>query len=189
MTNTRRPDPDWNLWRKIPTVKAWEAVALSLSLEPKAVKYVDLKRANAVRALRDDKIGLMARQQALLDDGPAYRFHESPEFNERLEVTIRNGEALPTVGASPADDYAADRTVRLSQFATLASSLGWEIPVELKELENPAGGKADRVLADIQAAYNAARAKKGKAPSQYAVAEESGYDRGTVRSRWSDVQK
>ena len=43
---------------------------------------------------------------------------------------------------------------------------------------------ADAALADMQAAYHALQRETGKAPSERAVADRSGYDRGTVRKRW-----
>ena len=158
-------------------MKAWQAVALSLNIDPNAVKRVDLKAAAAAHALGGGKIGLAAKQQLLSWSGPASRFAESKEFNERLEVTIRNNETLPTVG-TPDDE--ADRRVRLSEFASLAHSIGWQIPDGLKGLAKP----ADQKLADMQQAYDKLRAKTGKAPSQRAVAAASGYRPETVSKRW-----
>jgi hypothetical protein len=167
-------------------VKAWEAVALSLNVEPTGVKRVDVRRANEVMALRDDKIGRMAKAGLLLDAGrSAYRFDESDDFNARLEAITRNEEALPSVGAPPATEYSADRHVRLSEFGALAISLGWKIPGELTKLARG----ADITLAEIQSAYDRLRRSTNKPPSQRDVATESGYHRETVKSRWKRVTK
>jgi hypothetical protein len=180
-----RPRPDWNLWRQIPTVKAFEAVALSLDIDPKTVRRVDLKAANEAIALRDDRIGLMAKQWALLNPGgPCVRFvEESEEFNERFEVTVRTVEELPSAGGASHDH--ADRLVRLSEFAAFAQSNGWKIPDGLKEL---AGGDDGVKMAVIQRAYDDIHADTGKPPSQRAVTKRAGYDRATVRARWSRLK-
>lgn len=47
---------------------------------------------------------------------------------------------------------------------------------------------ADAALADIQAAYDREYEATGKSPSQRAVTERSGYDRATVRKRWSRLK-
>jgi hypothetical protein len=152
-------------------------------MDPKSVKRIDLKAANAALALRDDKIGRMAKQEALLWSGPAYRFDESKEFNDRLEVTIGNKERLPNVGDTP--EESADRRVQLAQFAALVLTLHWDIPAELKRLANPTDSK----LADIQEAYNHLSRANGRAPSQRAVAKKSGYHPSTVAKRWSLIVK
>jgi hypothetical protein len=177
-----RPRPDWRLWRQIPTAKVWEAVALSLDIDPTTVRRVDLKAANAALALRGDKIGLMAKQQALLWSGPTSRFDESEEFNERLEVTVRNEERLPNVAEAP--DHPADRMVGLAQFAAMAGALQWEVPRELAQLPKPV---QDPQLLDMRQAYDQLRAETGKEPSRRKVAERANYDRDTVNKRWNEV--
>lgn len=47
----------------------------------------------------------------------------------------------------------------------------------------------DRVMADIQQAYDEVRRQTGKAPSQRAVARRTGYARETVTKRWPKVRK
>lgn len=47
----------------------------------------------------------------------------------------------------------------------------------------------DLKLQYIQQAFDALRAKTGKAPSQRAVADRSGYSRETVRDRWPRLKR
>jgi hypothetical protein len=186
ITRAPTPRPDWKLWKQIPTLKAWEAVALSLDIDPKAVKRVDLMAATAAMALHGGRIGLMAKQQLLTWSGPLSRFDESQEFNDRLEVTVRNVERLPSVGDAPEDG--ADRVVRLSEFAALARFLDWIGPDELSELGKAAEAR-DQTLANIQQTYNRLLTETGKPPSQRAVAKKSGHSRDAVSVRWPAVVK
>lgn len=182
--DARPRTPDWALWLQIPAVKAWEAVALSLDIDPKAITRVNLKAATAATARRDDKIGDMAK--TILDSwsGPTWRFDESQEFNKRCEVATRNVEALPSVGTALDD---ADRIVRLADVAAMALSLGWEIPRELTALAKPV--KHDHHLAGIQQAYDLERKKQGKEPSQRDVADRVPCARATVSKRWDRIKK
>jgi hypothetical protein len=182
---TARPRPDWVLWTQIPVVKAWEVVALSLDIDPKAVIRVDLKAATAAQALRDDKIGRMAKVWLLCWSGPTSRFNESQHFADRLEVATRNAASAP--GAGGDSENSADRLVDLAAVATMAISMGWQIPREFAALAKPV--KPDSMLVNIQKAYDLLRKKQGSEPSQRDVSEKVPCARATVSSRWSRVNK
>jgi hypothetical protein len=101
--------PDWRVWQHLPTTRLYEAVALSLNIDPKRLDW----RPNHSSGGR--------------------RFHEGPEFDNRMFLALRCiGETLP----GPEnwwdvywDD--ADPIVRVQDFAAWAVSVGWALPAEL----------------------------------------------------------
>jgi hypothetical protein len=145
---TRQPSPTW--WQLL-TVPVWQAVALSLDIDPHAVKRVHVKAAEKDRARRDDKIGRMA--QYILDTwtGPAVKFHEAPEFHQRLELAMRDTTRLPTVTDEGGESDPSDRYVRLPEFASLALLLGWQIPDALKQLAGSSAARRAVPVAEQQA--------------------------------------
>lgn len=96
----------------MPTVKVWEAAALSLNIDPTEV--------------RTNPQGWMG--------GSA--FIESADFEDRLEVISRNvdvnGAALLRQDASPVPTTSA--LISLPEFAAWAVAVRWEIPSELAAL-------------------------------------------------------
>lgn len=109
MANDR--SPNWSKWRLIPAVNLWQAVALSLSIDPDQVESNYSWKADATF------------------------FDESSEFRDRLEVLKSNlGESqlLSPLSISLADPFGA--TLRLGLFAEWARSVGWTIPPELATL-------------------------------------------------------
>lgn len=112
--------PKWEeVWRHIHAVRIWEAVALSLDIEPSRVRD------------RGNRHG-------------ADRFNESKVFKKRLLRASRSShDELPRIEGS---GYSEDSKVTLSQFAAWAKSIGWDIPDELAALaEDPSS--ADPVAA------------------------------------------
>ena len=103
--------PNWRKWRHVPNVKLWEAVALSLDIEPKFVKH--------------GPHGWV---------GGSHVFSESELFKDRIFIATRNlsvnGPLEPTaiVVAHP---EACE--VSLVKFSAWARSIDWEIPSELAE--------------------------------------------------------
>ncbi len=65
MENKRRPR--WKKWRLMPEVAAWEAVALSMDIEPEQVNFDE--------------------SESYYDGNP---FDEGKEFNDRLSVVVAN---------------------------------------------------------------------------------------------------
>jgi hypothetical protein len=69
VTNSR--NVNWEKWRHIPEVRLWEAIALSLNIDPDKVNH------NRHSWMADDML-----------------FDESSTFNDRLEVLKRNPDAI-----------------------------------------------------------------------------------------------
>lgn len=106
--------PRWNKWRLMPEVRAWEAVALSMNIEPEKA--------------RTNKYAWM---------GAEHPFDEGDEFNDRLSVLLANladRASFPTpCTLNLGDGY--KNGVRLTEFAAWAKSIAhWEMPPEMVEL-------------------------------------------------------
>ncbi len=103
--------PNWEKWRHVPNVKLWEAVALSLNIEPALVKH--------------SKHGWMS---------DSHLFDESKLFKDRIFVAKRNlstdGPLKPTAIAT---GHPEGCEFSLAEFAGWACSISWEIPPELGE--------------------------------------------------------
>ena len=99
--------PDWSFWLHVPRVTVYEAVALSLGIDPQSLTPVP-------------PFGQTAPPR--------------PEFARRLDLAFRNlHEALVVLnwrqywrGAEP--------IIRLTRFVEWAASIGWGMPVELAAL-------------------------------------------------------
>ena len=114
-TNDRLPR--WNKWRLMPEVKEWEAVALSLNIEPEKIKT--------------DSNAWM---------GAAHPFDEGDDFNDRLEILKKhasNRTYFPTPCIlNMANWYQCE--VRLDEFAAWCIHVGFAIPPELSALAKAA---------------------------------------------------
>jgi len=103
--------PNWNKWRHVPNAKIWEAVALSLDIEPSKVEH--------------SSTSWMAEQ---------HMFEESEEFDDRIFVAGRNlggGGLTPKVLSM---DDRSDSIVSLSEFAAWSLSINWNVPPKFAEL-------------------------------------------------------
>ena len=116
--------PRWNKWRLMPEVKEWEAVALSLNIEPGKVK--------------------IDRDACMEDDHP---FDEGGEFNDRLEILKKHSSSrthFPTsCNLTMANWYNCE--VRLDEFAAWCAHFGFAIPPELSALAKAAPQTAPMV--------------------------------------------
>lgn len=129
------PAPNWDLWAHMPKVELWQAVALSMPMDPEAVNW--------------DRNGWMAGGADVLtiDDAATFRSNEdAARFRGRytlLEACYWHPPFTRPVGASPL--YRSP--VKLLEFATWASSqqLFEPLPEALRALmvrsspANPAG--------------------------------------------------
>ena len=106
--------PDWEEWRFIPDVQLWQAVALSLNVEP-------------------DKLGL--RHPDGYQPGVPM-FNESSEFDKRLRVLRANFDdrgKFPTKPTHVEPEWCSD--IRLDEFAAWVLNVTkWPIPDELAAL-------------------------------------------------------
>jgi hypothetical protein len=104
--------PNWKKWRHMPDVKIWEAVALSLDIDPDEVFH---------------------NSQGWMVD--THLFDESKEFGDRLQIA---GRCLGAgTGLSPRILSMSDRSasrVSLAEFAAWAISVDFQIPTQLVDM-------------------------------------------------------
>jgi hypothetical protein len=110
--------PHWGVWRHTPTCQLWEAVALSLNIEPRQVRASDW-----------------------FQQGQEFRYREGREFDDRLVIATRQaGEPGGLGGVAMSADAVAtpylrsESRVDLATFAQWAAGLGWEMPAELRAM-------------------------------------------------------
>lgn len=105
--------PNWDKWRNMLEVVLWEAVALSLDVEP---AYLDSR----------DEIHSRHRQPK--------QYKDEKDFNDRYDVAeshmgigkpLRPGSILPRAHRAG---------ISLAEFSAWALSINWEIPQELADL-------------------------------------------------------
>lgn len=116
MRQDENREPDWSIWAAVPTVLLWEAVALSLNIEPRTVRR--------------------PQHQWMGGPGVALLFNESATFDDRLLVAERN---LTRSGEGPLRtgdlDHARRCRIDLAEFGSWARSLNWTLPVEFPVAE------------------------------------------------------
>jgi len=105
--------PNWDKWRNMLEVVLWEAVALSLDVEP---DYLD------------------SRDEILSRHRQAKQYKDENDFNDRYDVAeshmgigkpLRPGSILPRAHRAG---------ISLAEFSAWAQSINWEIPQELADL-------------------------------------------------------
>lgn len=101
--------PNWSKWKHIPEAELWEAVALSLDVDPDRVNH-----------------------------GSGYDGHvfwENDDFKDRLFTAIRNVDMHPGLSVTdPPRGQAEFTMVSLPGFCTWALSVEWDIPVHLEKI-------------------------------------------------------
>ena len=151
MTETRKR-PDWTLWLNLPKLKVWQAVALSLDIDPDSMK----PSPHGWMSGPDGALSFMPASFA--DDAQA------TEFDKRRRIAA----------AQLAGRENADRAeVALRPFLDLAAGLGWPIPDALRL---PMAGVSEPLLALVSApdstATAAERAKVAATPIKASQAAE-----------------
>ena len=151
MTETRKR-PDWTLWLNLPKLKVWQAVALSLDIDPDSMK--------------PSPHGWMSGPDGALSFIPASFAGDAQatEFDKRRRIAA----------AQLAGRENADRAeVALRPFLDLAAGLGWPIPDALRL---PMAGVSEPLLALVSApdstATAAERAKVAATPIKASQAAE-----------------
>lgn len=109
--------PNWRIWKYIPEVKLYEAVALSLNIDPKKARHSPHSSMSGRRL-----------------------FDEGQQFAERLFVVERNLDTIGVRNFANVRYFDADPVIRLKAFAAWAVSIGWSLPSELVELATGASG-------------------------------------------------
>lgn len=104
--------PKWAKWQIIPEVRVWEAVALSLDIDP----------------------GLVRISSSSWMVG-THIFEEKEVFADRIEMIARTvdrtgGLRVVSKSGSEAQDY----QILLGEVANWAASVGWQIPAELQRV-------------------------------------------------------
>jgi hypothetical protein len=102
--------PNWRIWKHIPEVKTYEAVALSLNIDPDKIRH------SPHSWMADERL-----------------FDEGEEFQERLFVVERNLEMAGVINLTDVQYRDEDPIIRLRKFAAWAVTIGWELPKELSE--------------------------------------------------------
>jgi hypothetical protein len=111
-------NPKWHVWAHVPKVEAWEAIALSLNIEPGAVKH---------------------HPQGWMADSANLMHLEGDDFKDRLEVLRRNLSSFNLVSIIMGSPDHCE--IRPSEFAAWARGLGWSLPPELEALAKPSTPK------------------------------------------------
>ena len=104
--------PNWRKWRHVPTAKLWEAVALSLDIEPNQVRH--------------NKHSWMAE---------THLFDEGEEFADRVFVTRKNLGKDPLLQPTLIQiGHPEACEVLLVDFVRWTQAIGWEIPAALSDI-------------------------------------------------------
>ena len=127
--------PDWSEWSLMPKVEVWQAVALSMNLEPH-----DLRRD-----VHTPFLGF----GSFFKPGSFSNLNTEREFEKRLRILEANLE-----DSAKFPNAVINREFRLSilalpEFSAWVASVGWEMPEELATKYAEAD-EADRVLPNCQ---------------------------------------
>jgi hypothetical protein len=109
---------NWVIWHHMPNVQVYEAVALSLGIDPRKVKF---------------------ERNAWTVDGSTL-FDEGQNFNDRMMLANANLQHLKVAKISLGDSSKTEIT--LASFAALAKKLEWTIPDEMREIANDGDGQS-----------------------------------------------
>jgi hypothetical protein len=107
-------EPNWNQWKHVPYAKIWEAVALSLNIDPMKVR----ETSNSWPANEDE-----------WPDTVEKIFDESDEFEDRVFIAGRNLGVNQRLLQGARNQLApAYWDVNLAEFAAWARSVDWHTP-------------------------------------------------------------
>jgi hypothetical protein len=108
--------PHWDDWRLMPDVEVWQAVALSLDIEPSQVRF---------------------NPQAWM--GAEFPFDEGDDFNRRLRITLANLRDRARFPGTRNLSAGHRNSVNLVKFARFAVEFArWPVPEELRALADMA---------------------------------------------------
>ena len=106
--------PDWEWWGNVDEVTVIEAVALSMDIDPNKLHYRKPPGTMGEVEVRD----------------------ESPEFEKRFSLAIRNLKVLEARGRYDVDEL-ENCSMKLVKFTAVALSWNWKIPPEMAALAEP----------------------------------------------------
>ena len=124
MTQERKPDWEW--WGNVDEVTVIEAVALSMDIDPNKLHYRKPPGTMGEVEVRD----------------------ESPEFDKRFSLAIRNLKVLEAWGIGGVVGKLEYCLVKLVKFTAVALSWNWKIPAEMAALAEP--DKRDAKILDLR---------------------------------------
>lgn len=100
---------DWNVWSHVPNPRLWEAVVLSLNIDPRQVRHT--------------------KDQWMASPGADRMFDESPELSDRMLVARSNVSSEgPLHPISISMGQPLECKVSLSEFGAWAETLDWQLP-------------------------------------------------------------
>lgn len=137
----------WEVWRAVPRVELWEAVALSFGIDPHTW---------------DDAF------PSGMTEAACARLH--PEFWFRLRVA--RGHIGGTLHTDSSGDYSHRAIVRLSVFFEWADRFGWDVPIaELGRVgpEESKDARAERIYNEYRRLVQVGTAPKTRARQSAAV--------------------
>jgi hypothetical protein len=145
VSNAGNPEraPNWRIWKHVPEVKTYEAVALSLNIDPDKIRH------SPHSWMADERL-----------------FDEGEEFQERLFVVERNLEMLGVINLTDVQYRDEDPIIRLRKFAAWAVTIGWVLPSELTEL---AAAESRSAIPDSKKEDRRRITKSKSAPRRVAV--------------------
>lgn len=140
--------PNWSKWQHIPEVMLWQAVALSLNIDP---------------ASADESYSWKAEETLT---------GEAQEFKDRLDVLIANFNRHPLLRATSLSlSDPAESSLLLGLFAAWADTIPWDIPAELTALgvavrpaQTKFGDPVDHRFAQLWTLLEAAYLLAGEVP-------------------------
>jgi hypothetical protein len=100
--------PQWTIWKNMPELRVFEAVALSLNIDPRKVRH--------------NPHAWMAGKRL---------FYEDQEFNDRFLVAERNLADIGVLNSVAAHYKGQEPIIRLDSFVRWALRIGWPLPAEL----------------------------------------------------------
>ena len=142
--------PDWDFWLNMPEVKLWQAVALSMNIDPDSLKHSGtawMAGPGKWSIFTNDSFS-SSEQQII--------------FDKRLRLLVANKSVKN--GFSPGTlsmDDPAYHSVRQSEFSPWAQSIGWDIPAELAAMARKHGEQAGAPAAQNDAPVTPAKVSPG----------------------------
>tara|TARA_B100000686_G_scaffold201488_1_gene208401 strand:+ start:5209 stop:5619 length:411 start_codon:yes stop_codon:yes gene_type:complete len=117
MDNKVREDNiDWDFWLNIPSVKLWQAVALSIDIDPKKMT------------------GLMTSSGPHFHPKSFRTRKEQNDFDKRCELLVAGVINTNDIRIVFISNVNIDSEIYLNSFVDWALSLEWDIPKELRIL-------------------------------------------------------
>ena len=150
---------DWDHWLNIPTVTLWQAVALSMDIDPDDEQRINIREGGLNKLITSPDKDIKFRKRLKLLIAHVY---------DTDHLHVRNREKIKY----------ANSVIYLNSFADFALIIDWDIPKELTLLRTPVG---DKVLSNNRSrsklsAENKALAAKILSRSKETKQEETGQE-------------